>query len=251
MKNLLKIALICCVVLIAASCTQYRVIPFFPPTDETIEPVGPQDSEGHWNSPEAVVDVFKNESPYSANVEQGEKGVILKPSTDDPTTGPATYFGSADEKNYSWDGTESSISFNLDLSGLGNNQATTWVLSFNKLSDGTTYEFADEIRFGISRDSSGVLHVNELTGINHDNISADIANIEGSGSKTITGNDIKASFSMSYDKSSKTLSYSMNIAGAVFTGDHPETEDIVGFRALWNASLSEDSAVELYQLGID
>ena len=43
----------------------------------------------------------------------------------------------------------------------------------------------------------------------------------------------------------------MNIAGAVFTGDHPETEDIVGFRALWNASLSEDSAVELYQLGID
>lgn len=250
MKNLLKIALICCVVLIAASCTQYRVIPFFPPTDETIEPVGPQDSEGHWNSPEAVFDVFKNGSPYSVNVEQGEKGVILKPSTDGSTTGPATYFGSDDEKNYSWDGTESSISFNLDLSGLENGQATTWVLSFNKL-DGTTYKFAYEIRFGIFRDSSGVLHVNELTGINHDNIAADIANIEGSGSKTITGNDIKASFTMSYDKSSKTLSYSMNIAGAEFTGTPVETEDIVGFRALWNASLSADSAVELYQLGID
>ena len=197
-----------------------------------------------------MVDVFKK-SPYSANVEQGEKGVILKPSTDDPTTGPATYFGSADEKNYSWDGTESSISFNLDLTGLGNNQATTWVLSFNKLTDGTTYEFADEIRFGISRDSSGVLHANELTGINHNNIDADIANIEGSGSETITGNDIKASFSMSYDNSSKTLSYSMNIGDAVFTGTHAETEDIVGFRSLWNASLSEGSAVELYQLAID
>ena len=30
-----------------------------------------------------------------------------------------------------------------------------------------------------------------------------------------------------------------------------ETEDIVGFRSLWNASLSADSAVELYHLGID
>ena len=250
MRNLLRCVFIVLVVLIAASCTQYRFIPVFPPADEPIEPVGPQDSEGHWNSPEAVVDVFKNESPYSSNVEQGEKGVILKPSTEYFTTGPATYFGSSDDKNYSWDGTESTISFNLDLSGLKNKQATTWVLSFNKLN-GTNYEYADEIRFGISRDSSGVLHVNELTGLNHNNIDADIANIEGSGSETITGNDIKASFSMSYDKSSKTLSYSMNIAGAVFTGDHPETEDIVGFRALWNASLSADSAVELYQLGID
>ena len=250
MRNLLRCVFIVLVVLIAASCTQYRFIPVFPPADEPIEPVGPQDSEGHWNSPEAVVDVFKNESTYSANVKQGEKGVILKPSTDYPTTGPATYFGSA-ERNYRWDGTESSISFNLDLSGLGNGQATTWVLSFNKLTDGTKYGFADEIRFGIFRDSSGVLHVNKLSGINHNNIEADIVAIEGEGSKTITGNDIKASFSMSYDKSSKTLSYSMNIAGAVFTGTHVETEDIVGFRSLWNASLSADSAVELYQLGID
>lgn len=251
MRNLLRCVFIVFVVLIAASCTQYRFIPVFPPADEPIEPVGPQDSEGHWNSPEAVVDVFKNESPYSANVEQGEKGVILKPSTEYSTTGPATYFGSSDDKNYSWDGTKSTISFNLDLSGLGNGQATTWVLSFNKLTDGTTYEFADEIRFGISRDSLGVLHVNELSGINHNNIDADIANIEELGSETITGNDINASFSMLYDNSSKTLSYSMNIGGVVFTGDHVETEDIVGFRSLWNASLSEGSAVELYQLAID
>ena len=51
MRNLLRCVFIVLVVLIAASCTQYRFIPVFPPADEPIEPVGPQDSEGHWNSP--------------------------------------------------------------------------------------------------------------------------------------------------------------------------------------------------------
>ena len=186
-------------------------------------------------------DVFKFFTTYADSCTQGEKGIVLNKDTENGT-GASTYFGE-DDKNYDWDGAQTTISFDLDLSGMQENDFSVWVLAFNKQTD-DGYAHVNEIRFGIAKTADGFV-VNELTGVAFDD-ETDLANILA-GDKTFTESEVTASFTVAFDSATKQLSYTMTVGGQELTNAQTMTEDIVGLRSLWNAYLKGDG-IELSNL---
>lgn len=184
---------------------------------------------------------------YTATTcQKGDEGIILNKNTGN-NSGGATYFSKdASVKNYAWDGAETTLSFTLDLSVFTQeNDFTAFVLAFNQESD-ASYVFVDEIRIGIVKTADGFLF-NELTGIDHANVQNTIAAVKGEGAKSFTGNTPKVSFTFAYAPETKTLSYTLSVAGQSIENTKTPSADIVGLRSLWNAQLNKDG-VELYDL---
>lgn len=105
--------------------------------------------------------VFDAFNVYSDACVQGRKGIILKKDVENET-GASTYFGEAD-KNYDWNGSKMTLSFDLDLSALTEtDDYTQFILAFN-YQNGEQFVHADEIRFGIVKTENGFV-VNQMSG---------------------------------------------------------------------------------------
>ena len=184
-----------------------------------------------------TADVFDFFTTYASACEQGEKGFVLNKDTQD-NSGASTYFGEED-KNFDWDGTETTISFDLDLTALDEEgDFTIFVLAFNKEADGA-YLHVDEIRFGIAKTADGYA-ANELLGVAYDD-DLDYASIV-TGAKSFTEEKIAASFEISFDAETNALTYTMTVGGQELSGEKTTADDVVGLRYLWNACLNKDGA---------
>ena len=183
---------------------------------------------------------------------QGESGIILNENADTTDgvntkdTGAATYF-SKDEtvKNYEWDGEETTISFDLDLSALTNEgDYTMFVLAFNQ-ADGQSFKHVDEIRIGIAKTATG-FNFNEMVGA-FDTEELNLAAINATGAKAFTEDEVTVSFTFAYDADTNELSYTLGVDTQEIENTKTMPADVVGLRSLWNARLNKDG-VELSNL---
>ena len=195
---------------------------------------------------------FQNDYQGNANIEERvDGGVILIRNTEGETCegsgeyreSGSTYFNEED-KNLDWDGTQTTISFDLDLKNIDEGDFTAWILSFNSANttgDTTTYDYTYEIRLGIAKTAEGY-KIAELEGINWSE--ADYNNITAS-DKIVQDEDgiLNVSFVVSY--ADNTLNYTFQVNDASIENTASETGAIVGFRSLWNAVTNTDDVVLL------
>lgn len=179
---------------------------------------------------------------YDDQTEVGTKGIILKVETESEC-GPSTYFGETD-KNFDWNGEETTIAFKLDLSALDQvGDYTEFVLGFNKLVD-TTYSHVTEIRFGIAKVENGFKFA-ELMGVDWTNHTEKDTILESD--KVFTANDVECGFKIAYNNDTNVLSYSLIADTLKIENTQTLTDDIAGLRYLWN-TFSNVEGVELYNL---
>ena len=190
----------------------------------------------------AVFDYF---TFTATECEQGESGIILNENTND-NTGAATYFSKdASVKNYEWDGVEMTISFDLDLSALSEeDDYTMFVLAFNQ-ADGQSFKHVDEIRIGIAKTETG-FNFNEINGV-YTTDEQNLALINGTGAKAFTETEVTVSFTFEYDADTNELSYALGVDAQEIENTKELSADVVGLRSLWNARLNKDG-VELSNL---
>ena len=195
---------------------------------------------------------FQNDYQGNANIEERVGGgVILKRNTEGETCegsgeyreSGSTYFNEED-KNLDWDGTQTTISFDLDLKNIDEGDFTAWILSFNSANtteETTTYNHTYEIRLGIAKTAEGY-KIAELEGINWSE--ADYNNITAS-DKIVQDEDgiLNVGFVVSY--ADNTLNYTFQVNDASIENTASETGAIVGFRSLWNAVTNTDDVVLL------
>ena len=178
---------------------------------------------------------------YDQYVVVSDQKVVFNHDAEEDTSG-ATYFGEAD-KNYDWDGKQSTLSFKLNVNSLqeeGN--LTCWILSFNKLN-GEDYQHVTEIRFGLAKTADGYV-ANELTGINWANRS-EYSDITTNGQAVSVNNGVvEVAFKIAYENGTLTYTMSLNETNLQNT---QQVAGIVGLRSLWNASTNVDGT-ELTEL---
>ena len=174
--------------------------------------------------------------------EKAENGIVLNENTAD-NTGAATYFSKdASVKNYAWDGSEMTISFDLDLSALtAEDDYTMFVLAFNR-ADGQDFKHVEEIRIGIAKTASG-FNFNEMVGAADD--TSNVAAINGAGAKSFTAkeNKVTVSFTFEYDADTNELSYTLGVDAQKIENTKEMSADVVGLRSLWNARLNKGGVV--------
>lgn len=196
-------------------------------------------------------EVFDFFTMYASASTQGEKGIVLNKEAE---SGASTYFGEED-KNYDWDGAKMTLSFDLDLTALDQeDEFTTFVLAFNYDKSGV-YTHVTEIRFGIAKtadgyklnEMNGIAWADEDKGISEEEANEANLNLILAGEKTFTDKTVTASFEVSFNAETDTLTYAMTVADQKLEGTQTTTADIVGLRYLWNAALVGDG-VELSNL---
>lgn len=195
---------------------------------------------------------FQNDYQGNTNLEErADDGIIMVRNTEGETCegsgefreSGSTYFNEED-KNLDWDGTQTTISFDLDLKNIDEGDFTAWILSFNSANtteETTTYSHTYEIRLGVAKTAEGY-KVAELGGIfwseqDYNNIIA---------SNTLVQDEdgiLDVSFVVSYE--SETLTYSFIVNDESIENTASETGAIVGFRSLWNAVTNTDDVVLL------
>ncbi len=191
--------------------------------------------------------VYSLFTTYASECTQGEKGIVLnREGEGTATTSASTYFGEQD-KNYDWDGSEMTISFDLDLTALSNEgDYTIFVLGFNKQVKGE-YSHANEIRIGIQKTATGYAMNDMVSGDYNGNIGDAIT----TAGKNFTSSTVTASFKISYTDATPangTLTYTLTVADQSVSGTRTDNNGkIVGLRYLWNSDLNKDG-VELYNL---
>ena len=195
---------------------------------------------------------FQNDYQGNTNLEErADDGIIMKRNTEGENCegsgefreSGSTYFNEED-KNLDWDGTQTTISFDLDLKNIDEGDFTAWILSFNSANtteETTTYNHTYEIRLGIAKTAEGY-KIAELEGINWSE--ADYNNITAS-DKIVQDEDgiLNVSFVVSY--ADNTLNYTFQVNDASIENTASETGAIVGFRSLWNAVTNTDDVVLL------
>lgn len=195
---------------------------------------------------------FQNDYQGNTNLkERADDGIIMKRNTEGENCegsgefreSGSTYFNEED-KNLDWDGTQTTISFDLDLKNIDEGDFTAWILSFNSANtteETTTYNHTYEIRLGIAKTAEGY-KIAELEGINWSE--ADYNNITAS-DKIVQDEDgiLNVSFVVSY--ADNTLNYTFQVNDASIENTASETGAIVGFRSLWNAVTNTDDVVLL------
>ncbi len=199
---------------------------------------------------------FQNDYQGNTNLEErADDGIIMVRNTEGETCegsgefreSGSTYFNEED-KNLDWDGTQTTISFDLDLKNIDEGDFTAFVLSFNSANtteETTTYNHTYEIRLGVAKTAEGY-KVAELGGIfwseqDYNNIIA---------SNTLVQDEdgiLDVSFVVSYESETLTYSFIVNDATIENTAnaDTFTTGAIVGFRSLWNAVTNTDDVVLL------
>ena len=195
---------------------------------------------------------FQNDYQGNTNLEErADDGIIMKRNTEGENCegsgefreSGSTYFNEED-KNLDWDGTQTTISFDLDLKNIDEGDFTAWILSFNSANtteETTTYNHTYEIRLGIAKTAEGY-KIAELEGINWSE--ADYNNITAS-DKIVQDEDgiLNVGFVVSY--ADNTLNYTFQVNDASIENTASETGAIVGFRSLWNAVTNTDDVVLL------
>lgn len=199
---------------------------------------------------------FQNDYQGNTNLEERtDDGIIMVRNTEGENCegsgefreSGSTYFNEED-KNLDWDGTQTTISFDLDLKNIDEGDFTAFVLSFNSANtteETTTYSHTYEIRLGVAKTAEGY-KVAELGGIfwseqDYNNIIA---------SNTLVQDEdgiLDVSFVVSYESETLTYSFIVNDATIENTAnaDTFTTGAIVGFRSLWNAVTNTDDVVLL------
>lgn len=189
-----------------------------------------------------TADVFDEFTVYSSKSTKGTKGIVCNLDTD-ANAGPSTYFGEED-KNLEWDGSKTTISFQLDLSALEENDFTIWDLSFNKEKDGQFANTAEyELRFGIAKTADGFVVCDLFVPGVTFNAETDLAEILKS-DKTFDETTVTVSFEVEID-SDNVMTYTITVGDVEMEGTGTFTCDVVGFRSLWNAFTNQDG-VEAY-----
>lgn len=199
---------------------------------------------------------FQNDYQGNTNLEErADDGIIMVRNTEGETCegsgeyreSGSTYFNEED-KNLDWDGTQTTISFDLDLKNIDEGDFTAFVLSFNSANtteETTTYSHTYEIRLGVAKTAEGY-KIAELNGINWSE--EDYNNITAS-DKIVQDEDgiLDVSFVVSYESETLTYSFIVNDATIENTAnaDTFTTGAIVGFRSLWNAVTNTDDVVLL------
>ena len=186
-------------------------------------------------------DVIKYFTTYAEGITAGEKGVILGISEEDGC-GASTYFNKKTEaadadKNLAWDGSKTKIASDLDLSTMEKGEQVSFVLAFIYDNEGTPAH-ATEIRVGIIKEETGY-KFNVLSGINWSDHSAEAAIMEQG--HTFTESEVTVSFT-------KTVSYGIGVDDDVIEGTAASTNEIVGFRYLWNTTNTAEGGVTLSNL---
>lgn len=195
---------------------------------------------------------FQNDYQGNTNLEERiDNGIIMKRNTEGENCegsgeyreSGSTYFNEED-KNLDWDGTQTTISFDLDLKNIDEGDFTAWILSFNSANtteETTTYSHTYEIRLGIAKTAEGY-KIAELNGINWSE--EDYNNITAS-DKIVQDEDgiLNVSFVVSY--ADNTLNYTFQVNDTSIENTASETGAIVGFRSLWNAVTNTDDVVLL------
>ena len=195
---------------------------------------------------------FQNDYQGNTNLkERADDGIIMVRNTEGENCegsgefreSGSTYFKEED-KNLDWDGSQTTISFDLDLKNIDEGDFTAWILSFNSANtteETTTYNHTYEIRLGIAKTAEGY-KIAELEGINWSE--ADYNNITAS-DKIVQDEDgiLNVSFVVSY--ADNTLNYTFQVNDASIENTASETGAIVGFRSLWNAVTNTDDVVLL------
>lgn len=195
---------------------------------------------------------FQNDYQGNTNLEErADDGIIMVRNTEGDTCegsgefreSGSTYFNEED-KNLDWDGTQTTISFDLDLKNIDEGDFTAWILSFNSANtteETTTYSHTYEIRLGIAKTAEGY-KIAELNGINWSE--EDYNNITAS-DKIVQDEDgiLNVSFVVSY--ADNTLNYTFQVNDTSIENTASETGAIVGFRSLWNAVTNTDDVVLL------
>lgn len=199
---------------------------------------------------------FQNDYQGNTNLEERtDDGIIMVRNTEGENCegsgefreSGSTYFNEED-KNLDWDGTQTTISFDLDLKNIDEGDFTAWILSFNSANtteETTTYSHTYEIRLGVAKTAEGY-KIAELNGINWSE--EDYNNITAS-DKIVQDEDgiLDVSFVVSYESETLTYSFIVNDATIENTAnaDTFTTGAIVGFRSLWNAVTNTDDVVLL------
>lgn len=199
---------------------------------------------------------FQNDYQGNTNLwERADDGIIMVRNTEGENCegsgeyreSGSTYFNEED-KNLDWDGTQTTISFDLDLKNIDEGDFTAFVLSFNSANtteETTTYSHTYEIRLGVAKTAEGY-KIAELNGINWSE--EDYNNITAS-DKIVQDEDgiLDVSFVVSYESETLTYSFIVNDATIENTAnaDLFTTGAIVGFRSLWNAVTNTDDVVLL------
>ena len=199
---------------------------------------------------------FQNDYQGNTNLEERtDDGIIMVRNTEGENCegsgefreSGSTYFNEED-KNLDWDGTQTTISFDLDLKNIDEGDFTAFVLSFNSANtteETTTYSHTYEIRLGVAKTAEGY-KIAELNGINWSE--EDYNNITAS-DKIVQDEDgiLNVSFVVSYESETLTYSFIVNDATIENTAnaDTFTTGAIVGFRSLWNAVTNTDDVVLL------
>lgn len=188
--------------------------------------------------------LFNAFTTYAAASTQGEKGIILNRDADN-NTGASTYFGEED-KNYDWDGSEMTISFDLDLTALNEEgDFTILILAFNGENEGV-YAHANEIRIGIAKTATGYA-MNELVSGSYSDDAVAYSEIVAA-NKNFTATEVTASFTVAYEEEGNELTYTLKVADQSVENTKTDSNDaIVGLRYLWNSDLNKDG-VELSNL---
>lgn len=192
-------------------------------------------------------DVIKYFTTYAEGITAGEKGVILGISGEDGC-GASTYFNKKTEatdadKNLAWDGSKTKIAFDLDLSTMEKGEQVSFVLAFNYDNEGTPVH-ATEIRVGILKEETGY-KFNVLSGINWSDHNAEAAIIEQG--HAFTESEVTVSFTAKLSEDKKTVSYGIGVDDDVIEGTAASTNEIVGFRYLWN-TYTDAEGIELSNL---
>ncbi len=184
-----------------------------------------------------TANVFDFFTTYASASVKNDVGIVLNKDTES-NSGASTYFGETD-KNYDWNGAETTISFDLDLSAMEENDFTIFVLGFNKQS-GDNYVHVDEIRIGIAKTADGFVF-DELIGVGYDDAS-DLAQIID-GEKTFTESAVTVSFKIAFDADVNELDYTISVNDDGISNSKTTADEVVGLRYLWNAYLKGDGVV--------
>ena len=183
----------------------------------------------------AVFDAFVT---YASGCTQGEKGIILNTDTEEET-GASTFFGEED-KNLDWDGAETTISFDLDLTALNEEgDFTIFVLAFNGENEGA-FAHANEIRIGIVKTAEGYAMNEMVSGFYEDAAAYEAITAAG---KNFTETEVTVSFKVAYEAENNELTYTLSVADQSIENTKTDSNDeIVGFRYLWNSDLNKNGA---------
>ncbi|MDY4788921.1 MAG: type II secretion system protein [Bacilli bacterium] len=177
---------------------------------------------------DTLEDVFKTPLEYG-KVLAVDNGIKI--AKDNDGSGPTTYFTETD-KNLDWDGSATTVSFDLDLSSMENNDNVQFSLGFN----GTNGSQNTEIMVGLAKSNDKYYALAPMT-----NCFSDDAGNWGKGNLAVIlrdGEEInnsKVTVSMKLEVIGDTIHYDIKVANYEKSGDHVnKIANIGGFRYLWN-----------------